>query len=195
MKLKENLKRFWQFLQGDSLASWIVSLILVFLFVKFIFFPLLSLILQTKLPLVVVESESMHHSGSFFGNLFLTQNNFEKWWQERGGWYEERGIEKKDAEKWPFKTGFDEGDIIIVYGDENPEVGDVIIFNAEQRHPVIHRIVKIHDRTYSTKGDNNIDQIYFEKSISQDVLIGKAVFRIPKLGWIKLVFARVFGMS
>lgn len=194
---KEALKKFWLWLwHSNSVWSWIVSLIFVFIVVKFMFFPLLSLILATKLPLVVVESSSMHHSGSFFGNLFGLQGSFDSWWPSINSWYEEAGIEKTEAENWQLRTGFEKGDIIVVRGSKNFELGDVIIFEANTKHPVIHRIINISEingqKVYSTKGDNNAGQLYFEKQIPEEALIGKAVFRIPKLGWVKLIFTE-FG--
>ena len=193
----EQLKKFWEWLKKDSWGSWVVSLIIAFIIVKFIFFPLLSLALATKLPLVVVESSSMHHSGSFFGNTLALQKNFELWWEEKGSWYENREIKKQDAKNWAMKTGLEAGDIIVVSGwDKKLEMGDIIIFNADQKHPVIHRIIgitKINDQlVYSTKGDNNPEQLLSEREIKEKAIVGKAVFRIPKLGWIKLAFVRIF---
>jgi len=195
MEIKENMKKFWEFLSGDSLASWFVSLILIFIIVKFIFFPFLSVTLGTSMPLVVVESGSMHHPGSFVGNVIGSSNSFDLWWDNKGRWYEGKGIEKEEAEKWTLKTGLEIGDIVVVSRARNAGIGDIIIFDAEQRHPLIHRIIDIKNINgeviYSTKGDNNEEQIYFEKYIPKDALIGKAVFRIPKIGWVKLVFAKI----
>ena len=61
MDVKESLKKFWAFLQEDSWQSWVVSLILIIIIIKFVFFPLLSFVTGTTLPLVVVESCSMYH--------------------------------------------------------------------------------------------------------------------------------------
>ena len=93
------------------------------------------------------------------------------------------------------KNGFNKGDILfIVKADpEKLEVGDIIIFNANQRNPIIHRIVDIRDtkdgKVFSTIGDNNNGQLEFEDRITEEMLVGKAVARItPYFGWIKLVF-------
>jgi signal peptidase I len=200
MALKQGLKKFWNFIWNDnSIWSWIISLILAFIIVKFIFFPLLSLAFQSQLPLVVVESGSMHHPGNIFGNIFSTQNSFNAWWQEKRAWYEERNITKTQAENWKLRTGFEIGDIMIVSGwNKNPKVGDVIIFSAPgYAYPIIHRIVSIIEingqKFYSTKGDNNSDQLVVEKNIPESSIIGKAVFKIPRLGWIKLFFVKLFS--
>ncbi len=200
--MKENnaeeskIKQFWNWIwHSDSFFSWIVALIFAFVIVKFLFFPVISVILATKLPLVVVESGSMQHPGTFIGNVIGSQNAFQSWWQEMKGWYEDRGITEEEAETWSLKTGLEKGDIVIVSGWGTPEVGDVIIFNANTAHPIIHRIVSIEEvngeKVYSTKGDNNSDQLYSEKQISEDAVIGKALVRIPKLGWLKLAFVEV----
>jgi signal peptidase I len=197
MEIKKAAKKTWHFLwHEDSLASWLVSLAIAFLLAKFIFFPSLSLILATSMPLVVVESGSMHHPGSFAENVIGSKDSFELWWQEKGKWYAEKGIEKQEAAEWPLKTGLEIGDIVLVSGHSKPKVGDIIIFNAGQKHPLIHRIVEIKEINkttyYSTKGDNNSNQLISEKQIPEDNIIGKAVLRIPKLGWIKLAFIKFF---
>ena len=76
---------------------------------------------------------------------------------------------------------------------QNIKLGNIIVFNAGQQAPVIHRVVNITYANgkyfFSTEGDNNNGQLVFEKNISQDQVIGKALFRIaPYLGWVKLVF-------
>lgn len=190
--------RFWNWLwHSDSILSWIVALIFAFIIVKFIFFPILSLIFQTSLPLVVVESSSMHHPGSFLGNAFSTTNSFNSWWQSSSEWYLEKNITAEQASSWPFRTGMEKGDIIVVSGWGNPEIGDVIIFNANQQHPIIHRIIKIeqisNQAVYSTKGDNNPGQLEIEKQIPENAVIGKSVFKIPKLGWLKLIFVEILN--
>jgi hypothetical protein len=44
----------------------------------------------------------------------------------------------------------------------------------------------------STKGDNNQGQLSVEKNIINQQIVGRAVFRIPKLGWGKLIFVEIF---
>ena len=153
------------------------------------------------MPLVVVESHSMFHQGSPIKTLtaipLLNQDRFDSWWQNNNEWYEENGIDYEQVGRWRFSSGLDKGDIILLYGSKNLKVGDIIVFNANsqaQRYPVIHRIVKINqenDITYETKGDNNADQIPFERNIHKQDIIGKAILRIPKIGWIKLIFVEI----
>ena len=195
------IRRFWNWLKGDSFGSWIVSLILAFVIVKYIFFPTLSFLLATSLPLVVVESASMHHpaaQGVAGVGAAIGISDFQKWWDEKGSWYTGHSISEQEVQSWPFENGLEKGDIMVVSGrGKTPEIGDVIIFNAGQAHPIIHRIVNIENINgnviYSTKGDNNDEQLSIEREIPKDTLVGKAVFRIPKLGWVKLIFVNLIN--
>ena len=178
------IKQTWNFLwKSDSAWSWIADFILAFVLVRFVFFPLLSLLLSTSLPLVVVESGSMEHNGDPFG----------LWWSQRGQFYIDRGISEEQFKNYPFPNGFDKGDIIISMGSKNYERGDVIIFQSTaQKTPIIHRVVQQNDDlTFATKGDNNPNQLEQEKRIPKDAIISKAVFRIPKIGWLKLFFVEL----
>jgi len=178
MKKKSLLSKIWHFLwESKSFASWLVCLIICFLLVVFVFFPLASLILSTPLPFVVVESSSMEHNG-----------NFSIWWSAFGSWYTQYGIDQNDVQKWSFLGGIDKGDIIVVKGLKNHSLykkGDVIVFALPGKTPIIHRIVSI-DSVVATKGDNNDFQLAEETNVKEQQILGKAVMRIPKLGWIKL---------
>jgi signal peptidase I len=189
MKAKEMWKKFWDLLwKDDSWKGWVFSIIFIFIFIKFIFFPLLSLTTGTILPLAIVESCSMYHEGNLISNPT-------EWWEDHDSKYLIYGISKKGFESFEFKKGFNKGDILFVIG-ANPnklEVGDVIIFEAGYQNPLIHRIVKISEKDgekiFSTRGDNNNGQLQVEKEIKEGQLIGKAVFRLaPYLGWTKLIF-------
>jgi len=197
MKNKQNpLAKFWNFVwNGNSIWSWIVSILLIFVIVKFIFFPILSLTFATSLPLVVVESSSMHHPGSFVGNVIGTQNVFNIWWENSKDWYIKNNINKEEAEKWSLRTGLEKGDIVIISGWKPSKNGDIIVFDGNAKHPIIHRVINVSQlqgkTIYSTKGDNNPSQLATEKQISEDQIIGKAVFVIPKIGYLKLFFVEI----
>jgi signal peptidase I len=87
------------------------------------------------------------------------------------------------------------GDILFIRG-ANPEklkIGDIIIFEGNQRSPIIHRIIRIREengeRIFETMGDNNNGQLTFEKEITENEIIGKTSLKIiPYLGWVKLIF-------
>ena len=190
MKLKEALKKFWYFLwKDDSLKGWLISIIILFVFIKLIFFPLLGLVTGTQLPLVIVESCSMYHSElPYF-------SSFDNWWQTKEAKYSKFEIQEQEFKSFSMKNGFNKGDILFVT-KANPEklkVGDVIIFQSTQKNPIIHRIIKIENNngeyTFATIGDNNNGQLSFEKNIDQNQLVGKANFLLaPYLGWGKLIF-------
>lgn len=173
--------KFVDFLKEDSWPSFVVTLVLALLFIKFIFFPLLSLITGTSLPLVIVESCSMYHSDDF-GEIL--ENDI----------YADYGIDINSTEDWDFKRGMNKGDIIFVLGAEleDLEVGEVVIFDSggQTAHPIIHRVIDVdlEDREFTTKGDNNEELLQIEREISEDKIIGRAVLRAPYLGWAKLIF-------
>jgi len=187
MTLKESIKKFWGFLKEDSWQSWIVSIILIIILIKFIIFPALSLVTGTALPLVVVESCSMYHP-----------SDFNSYWTAHGAWYEAHNISKADFESYGFNNGINKGDIILVTGYSKIKEGDIIIFNANSNsimYPIIHRVVSLNP--IETKGDNNnipgAEQISgIETNIKQNQIIGKSIIRIPYLGWIKLIFFEPF---
>lgn len=178
MKIADSLKKFYNFLQEDSWMSLIATLFVAFIIIKFIFFPGLSLITGTALPLVIVESCSMYHH----------ENGFEKTFQSSV--YKDNEILIKQTSNWDFQNGFSKGDIIFVIGAKNIEIGDVIIFSGGLQYPLIHRVIKTGE-SYGTKGDNyktNSRQLEIEKNISENQLVGKALFKIPFIGWAKLIF-------
>tara|TARA_Y100000034_G_scaffold133299_1_gene198395 strand:- start:3634 stop:4044 length:411 start_codon:yes stop_codon:yes gene_type:complete len=117
--------------------------------------------------------------------------NFDSYWNSNGEWYEsKRGIDKEDFEDFSFKNGLNKGDIVLVSGRGGYEIGDIIIFdNTRYRFPLIHRLVR--DDPYATKGDNgrtNPSQLPSEVDIPFESIKGKAIGKVPGLGWIKLIF-------
>ena len=176
--IKKYWKRSWDFLQEDSWISFAVTLLLAFIIIKFVFFSGLSILTGTSLPLVIVESCSMYHHEAGLEKTFESQV------------YEDYGITLEDTVDWDFQNGLNKGDMIFVVSAENLKVGDVIIFNGGIANPLIHRVVGVGD-TYSTKGDNyktNSKQLPSEKVIEKDRLVGKALFKVPFVGWAKLIF-------
>jgi len=181
MKVTKALRKFWKFVWEDnSLLSWITAFALVFVFIFVIFFPILRLLLSTALPMVVIESGSMHHP-----------YDFDQWYASCN-WYKEHSITEEQFRKWDFNGGLNKGDIMIVQGQKEYKPGEVIIFQTTTAKPIIHRIVSAED-VFSTKGDNNCYQLPQELNISQGQIIGKAVARIPYLGWAKVIWADIFN--
>ncbi len=187
--IKRYWRKFWHLLWEDqSLKGWLFSIIFLFIFVKLIFLPGLSLVTGSSLPMAIVESCSMYHKGDIF-------SNYNSWWERHEKKYNGLGIEKQEFSNFKFLSGFNKGDILFII-KANPEkikVGDIIIFDAGKKNPLIHRVIKIEkegeEYIFSTIGDNNWGQLESEKRIREDQLVGKAIFKItPFLGWGKLIF-------
>ena len=68
-----------------------------------------------------------------------------------------------------------------------------------RQDPIIHRIVDTGlgpDNKYyfQTKGDHNADSGSFELMIPEDIVLGKAVFRLPWLGYVKIWFVNLINI-
>jgi len=177
------LKKFWHFIwHEDSFASWVANIILAVIIVKFIFYPALGFLLGTKFPIVAVVSESMEHN-----------ENFEAWWEKNKDFYLSINITKEEFLNYPFKNGFNKGDIMILRGAKDIKRGNILVYHSDKHvNPIIHRIVAINDKI-STKGDNVAVIQNFEKEITKENIIGKSLFKIPFLGYIKIIFTEIVG--
>ena len=191
MNFKRALKKFWKFVwQDDSVASWVVAFVLAFLIVKFIVYPVIGLAFGTSYPIVAVVSGSMEHD-----------QPFDEWWDLNEGWYESNGILKSDFQEFIFSNGFNKGDIIFLKGSKPKDIkaGDVIVFESTTAYPVIHRVVKAWEDDgqyyFQTKGDHNGDSDpgLKELEIDESRVLGKTLFKVPKLGWVKLVFVEIIN--
>ncbi len=193
--IKDYLKKLWHFIWDDnSMLSWAFNVVLAFLIVKFLIYPGLGLLLGTSFPVVAVVSDSMEHNGL----------SFEEWWSEREEIYNSFEIGRDDFLSYKFHNGFNAGDLMVLVGVEAKEVklGDSLVFLGDAPGPIIHRVVKI-DRNsgeifVQTMGDNkdkNRGSRPDEFGITQDRIVGKAVFRIPYLGWVKLGALKLIGRA
>lgn len=61
--------------------------------------------------------------------------------------------------------------------------------------PVVHRVTVKRNDSLETKGDNNPQQLEFEKNIKPEQVHGKVFFRIPKVGAVKLVAMDFVGLT
>lgn len=216
MSIKTTLKKVWNFLwHEDSLASWIVSALLAFILVKFIIYPGLGLLLGTGYPVVAVVSGSMEHKSVPYGagNIICgsivnekSNYNFDEYWNLCGEWYEHYNISKDQFKDFTLHNGFNTGSIIVLRGTDadNIKIGDVIVFQDDaicqlygKCDPIIHRVVKINEnngvRTFQTKGDHNGDSDKLESDIPADKILGKAVMKIPYLGYVKLLAVKLLN--
>jgi len=177
----KKLKEFWNWIwNSDSILSWFVALILIYILIKFIFFPTLSFVMSTSLPLAGVESSSMDHQfvkdqlnrynlcGENIKKEDKERLNFNEYWEVCGNWYENKNITRNEFNEFPLKNGFSKGDIVVVWGRFTPKIGDIIIFKpnpgSTAPRPIVHRIVEIsknenNQLTIGTKGDHNVDQL------------------------------------
>ncbi|NOZ81512.1 MAG: signal peptidase I [DPANN group archaeon] len=141
----------------------------------------------------------MEHDGSF-----------DQWWASQatcgrrpctqGTFYEGYNISREAFSEYPFHNGFNTGDIMVLMGTPPQDIskGDVIVYRSERPDPIIHRVIRItttetgHD--FRTKGDHNWVSYPFESDITQDRYIGRAVLRIPYLGWVKIGFVKLLQL-
>lgn len=97
-----------------------------------------------------------------------------------------------------------EGDIVFIAkaGPSDIKVGDIIVYKSNYDTYIIHRVVGIlivgNEYYYVTKGDNNIMPDYwqfgnypgipYERVVGKVVSVGNAVFKIPYIGHLALMF-------
>ena len=177
------LKKAWNFIwHSNSIWSWIINIILAYLIVKFLIYPGLGLILGTTHPVVAVVSNSMQHD-----------QGFEEWWNENKEWYLSHNIKEEDFKNFAMKDGFSKGDIIVLKSAKDISIGDIIVFEGNSNNPIIHRATSL--EPLQTKGDNNPNQFpsLGETNINRGEVIGKAVFKIPLLGWVKIGFTNLIN--
>jgi hypothetical protein len=199
MQIKDLLKKTWHFIwHDDSLLSWIVNVILAFILVKFIIYPGFGLLLSTNYPIVAVVSCSMEHNTQPSCNF--NHLNFNEWYNLRGDWYTNKGFTKEQFNNFPFHNGFNKGDIMILKGiqPKNIKIGDILVYQSQMYpNPIIHRVVKISQKNsmyyFTTKGDNNLDTDLKEIDEQQIKNTGKAIIKIPYLGWVKILFTNIIG--
>ena len=176
MNIRKILARTWYFIwKDDSLLSWIVNIILAFVITKFLIYPGLGLVLGTTHPVVAVVSGSMVHDAGF-----------DEWWSRNSQFYMDYGVSEEKFKGFIFKNGFNKGDIIVLKTPKDINIGDVIVFKGNSQNPIIHRAIQIDNGKIITKGDHNLqaDPV----PVDSASVIGKSLFKIPYLGWVKIIF-------
>jgi signal peptidase I len=127
--------------------------------------------------------------------------SFADYWSVCGPWYEDRNITRESFKTFSFSRGLNKGDIMVLYGTKpkDIQVGDIIVFSSASGRPIIHRVVNTQDDPVllQTKGDHNAEQItgqdgINELRITEQQYIGRAVFRIPLLGYVKIAAGRLW---
>jgi len=96
------------------------------------------------------------------------------------------------------RPSFDAGDIVIIseVPIEEIQIGDIIQYKIENSSiPVIHRVFEIQEednvKFFITKGDDNDEPD--SNPVYAEQIMGKAVFTVPKLGWIPITFKEMIG--
>lgn len=140
--------------------------------------------LNTDYPVVAVVSSSMEHDSP--------EATFYQFMQDKG-------FGRDELRELPFPDGMRKGDLAVTRGVpfDKLKVGDVIVYVIPGKEPIIHRIVEITEEGLITKGDNNgaPDQAAggIAPVIKPEHVRGKAVFRAPLLGYVKLTYMQIVG--
>ncbi len=203
--IKQWSRKAWHFFwEDDSIWSWLANIAIAFVLIKFVVYPLLGLFLGTSYPLVAVISESMMHRPqggmtSCWPESTQLPESFDNYWSTCGYWYDSRGVTKEQFDTFPFRDGFDKGDVILLWraNKENIQVGDILVFQGGKPQPIIHRVVKVWQEEgkyyYQTKGDHNSNSGggIPETKIGEERVYGKGLVRVPYLGWVKIIFVEM----
>ncbi|MFQ5975053.1 MAG: signal peptidase I [Candidatus Hydrothermarchaeales archaeon] len=98
---------------------------------------------------------------------------------------------------------FYKGDLVVVKGVDPAklQIGDIIVYQNPYRNiPIVHRIVDIEYHGeylyFATKGDHNLrtDQEFgIAPPVTEDLIKGKVVVIIPKLGWFRVILTEFAG--
>lgn len=95
------------------------------------------------------------------------------------------------------------GDVIIIkaVNVSTLNTGDIIVYDPRDyrfNQPIVHRLVNISSDFqgklyFTTKGDNNQEQLPFESRIGEDRVIGKLLVRVPYVGWARIILDPVLN--
>jgi len=144
------------------------------------------------------DSSSYEICGELFSSRQKVDLDF--FWDTCGAWYSQNNITRSQFSAMGFRNGFNKGDIMVLYGTkpEKIKIGDVIVFTGYMQEPIIHRVVKITQDEgkyyFQTKGDHNKISYEFEQDIPEDDYIGRAVVRVPLLGYVKIIFVELINL-
>jgi signal peptidase len=89
---------------------------------------------------------------------------------------------------------FEKGDMVIVQGGTLINAGDIVVYDAPvYKYPIIHRVISITEAGVVTKGDHNASPDPWVTPT--DKIHGKAIMRIPYLGWVKVETYELMGLA
>jgi hypothetical protein len=174
-----------------------------------VWFSFLEAKLNTDYPLVIQASGSMEHNVApsevsvqpyLCSKKYDAKDNslsFNEYWDACGEWYEKNNITKDMFSSFQFNKGINRGDILIIKGVEPKDikVGDILLFTAgSNAAPITHRVVKIaingDKLVFMTKGDHNEASGFIDMNIQETQILGKAINKIPKLGYLKILLTK-----
>jgi signal peptidase len=84
------------------------------------------------------------------------------------------------------------GDVIFIKPQNAYQKDDIVTFHDAANRTVTHRILSDDEGKLTTKGDNN--QATDPDPITQQNIVGKYQFRIPKAGYLLVHSQQPFGM-
>ncbi len=147
-------------------------------FIAWLAYQLLAVITGTPLPIVSVVSDSMYHTAYF-----------DEWWNANGNAYAQYNIDEDAFRKFSASNGLSRGDLLVVIKPDNPKVGDILIYKKlGSDFTIVHRLVRIDNDFYITKGDNNAAA---DAPVAKQYVVGKTVFAVPVLGYPRLLLHAV----
>lgn len=153
-----------------------IELVLMLGVLYFLFSGVMTLVLRTDSYWVAVVSQSMKHDGDAWRQYYIND-----------------GV---DPSQFPIQGGFERGDLLIVQGLDSfsgLKVGDVVVLDEGSGYiPLVHRVVSVWYENgsprFMTKGDANRISLPIERANSPDQIIGRAIFVVPKIGYVSLWF-------
>lgn len=176
-KLLNTAKRTWNFVwHGESIASYVAFIIVAYLLLKFVAFPMFLYVFSLS-DVVAVVSGSMSHKGA---NLNYT-------------YYQWLKFNNLSDASFPFKDGLEIGDAVALIHTRDIKIGDVVVFYSGNRQ-IIHRVVAFNGTHLTTKGDANPYSLAIEINTPITEVQGKAILKIPFIGWPRSMVSWVFSM-
>jgi signal peptidase I len=128
--------------------------------------------LGTSFPFVAVMSDSMTHDAYAVRNYYV--------------WMEDHGFTNLQLDGFPFPTGFNKGDAMVIASPEDVAVGDIIVYvNPQLGYAIIHRVIDVTDQGYVTKGDRNPAADPWV--VRPEWVKGRATLLVPLVGWVRVL--------
>lgn len=91
------------------------------------------------------------------------------------------------------EPAFSAGDMILIHGQDEYELGDIVTFRNEEGSLVTHRIVGSTEGSFITKGDaNNVED---DTLLSAENIVGKLVCCVPVMGSFLLFLRTPVGVG